>query len=309
MQLATAAPADLDTTSFLAQGQSSWTESTSQLGAQAAPRREPLAPVHSSPPPPSSAARWTPAPTAPSRRLAPPRDNERPRSAGPRKPQPRAMPRASARPRTPSAGWSTTSPASPAASVWLEEARRGGPVGVRRDAWGIPHVAASDVLGLARERGEPVSRTRPAAPAHAVRGEGGSPELWRRRSQSGPVRPTGPARRRRPPSLRFGGAGHPAFVSAFVDGVDGALQPTTSRGAVDLGHQLLGAAPPVGTFRPSSRATASSARRAAAALFLGAHRGHDWYASRARAATGAPLIAGDPRRAFKDPTSGAVRLT
>ncbi len=107
-----------------------------------------------------------------------------------------------------------------------------------------------------------------------------------------------------------------AFVSAYVDGVNEALpadhepwQPWTPATSFLVPHLLFGTFP-----AKLWRHTAVEALGAqAAGLFRaeGPPQGSNAYAvTGARTATGAPLIAGDPHRAFEDPNVYAqVRLT
>ncbi len=189
---------------------------------------------------------------------------------------------------------------------------------VRRDAWGIPHVTGSSVLDLAREQGRACVEDRAGQLlVDRLRGQGRSAELvgvagleWDRFARRVLLDDTG----RR--ALAGSMPETQAFVAAYVDGVNAALpadhepwQPWTPATNFLVQHVLFGTFP----AKLWRHHAVEELGPETAGLFRaeGPPQGSNAYAvTGARTATGLPLIAGDPHRAFEDPNVYAqVRLT
>lgn len=189
---------------------------------------------------------------------------------------------------------------------------------VRRDAWGIPHVTGSSVLDLAREQGRACVEDRAGQLlVDRLRGEGRSAELlgvagleWDRFARRALLDAIG--------HRAFDGAEPEtqAFLAAYVEGVNAALpadhepwQPWTPATIFLVQHVLFGTFP----AKLWRHGAVEALGPEAASLFRaeGPPQGSNAYAvAGGRTATGLPLIAGDPHRAFEDPNVYAqVRLT
>ncbi|GAA4680877.1 penicillin acylase family protein [Nocardioides nanhaiensis] len=192
-----------------------------------------------------------------------------------------------------------------------------------RDAHGVPHVRAADLLDLARAQGRVVAhdrawqlewlRRRATGTAAEVLGPALLP--WDRLARRALVVET--ARR----ALDALDEEHRAFVGAYAEGVSEVLTAGTFAPSPEL--ESLGVAPaawpawmPLATFhaqhvlfanlgRSLWRARAQAALGPEAALL--AHEGPEaagsnaWAVGGGRTASGFPLVAGDPHRTFEAP--------
>jgi penicillin G amidase len=207
--------------------------------------------------------------------------------------------------------------------------------GVGRDRWGIPHVVAGSLLRVAREQGRAVVEDRWWQVAHVrlkaegrtagVVGEHGVP--WDRFARR--VDLVGLAR------TAYDGlaAESAAFVAAYVEGLNEGLagarsadrRPPELAGtghvpepwepwtplAVFAAHHVLFATLPAKLWRGHLRATVGEEL---AGLFrhepVPGSGSNSWAVGGARTASGLPMIAGDPHRAFERPNGyQQVRLT
>ncbi|MFG3506528.1 penicillin acylase family protein [Streptomyces sp. NPDC047821] len=192
-----------------------------------------------------------------------------------------------------------------------------------RDAWGIPHLRASDALRLARGQGEnaaldrawqiEVERHRSQGTTASFLGEDAL--SWDRLARRARLDDT--ARR------CFENLDEPtaAWVSAYVDGVNAGLvrgasaapefaatgleprlwEPWTPLG-VWLAHHILFAGFPTKLWREEvARRLGDDAIELFATDDPGTAGSNGWMVSGERTATGAPLIAGDPHRFIQDP--------
>jgi penicillin G amidase len=192
-----------------------------------------------------------------------------------------------------------------------------------RDAYGVPHVRATDVLDLARGQGYAAARDRSWQLEYQRRRATGSaaevlgrPQLpwdtWARRT-----RIVDTARR----ALAAMGEESRAFVAAFVDGVNSGLEECRADPAPELRRLDLTPAPwepwtPLAVFHAQHLLFASVPGKLwhhRARSLLGADEAllsrdpayasgsNAWAVGGARTATGKPLIAGDPHRVFESP--------
>lgn len=172
---------------------------------------------------------------------------------------------------------------------------------IQRDAYGVPHVVAGDVLDLARGQGEAAAQDRPAQ-LDALR-----------RAIDGPfARRVGTAdlARRAHARLRPETA---AFVAAYVDGVNAVLddrwEPWTPLAVFRVHHLLFGnLAAKLWTAR--ARAVLGDDARLLAREGPLSGGSNAWAVGGDRTASGFPLVGGDPHRALESPNAYLqVRLT
>ena len=194
---------------------------------------------------------------------------------------------------------------------------------IYRDAYGVPHVRATDVLDLARGQGEVVARDRAwqlewlrrraTGTTAEVVGESGL--SWDRLARRTLLADTG---RRGFEALD---AESRAFVAAYVEGVNHAIGHGLHTDAPELTTLGIEAEPwpdwmPLATFHAQHVLFASLGgkiwgRRARAVLGddarLLSHEGpltsgsNAWAVGGARTASGSPLIGGDPHRVLESP--------
>jgi penicillin amidase len=194
---------------------------------------------------------------------------------------------------------------------------------IYRDAYGVPHIRATDVLDLARGQGHAMAQDRSwqleyqrrratGTSAEAL----GAPQLawdtWARQT-----RIVDTAQR------AFAGLGEEtrAFVTAYVDGVNAGLRAASSDPAPELIRLDLEPAPwepwtPLAVFQAQHLLFASVPAKLwhhRARAVLGADEAlmsrdpayssgsNAWAVGGARTASGRPLIGGDPHRVFESP--------
>ena len=172
---------------------------------------------------------------------------------------------------------------------------------IHRDAYGVPHVVAGDVLDLARGQGEATAQDRPEQ-LDALR-----------RAIDGPLaRRVGTADLARRAHARLGPE-TAAFVAAYVDGVNAVLadrwEPWTPLAVFRVHHLLFGNL--VGKLW-TARARAVLGEDARLLTREGPLSGgsNAWAVGGDRTASGLPLVGGDPHRALESPSVYLqVRLT
>ena len=172
---------------------------------------------------------------------------------------------------------------------------------IHRDAYGVPHVVAGDVLDLARGQGEATAQDRPTQLAAL------------RRAVDGPLAQrvgTADLARRAHARLRPETA---AFVAAYVDGLNAVLddpwEPWAPLAVFRVHHLLFGN---LATKLWTARARAVLGEDARLLAREGPLSGgsNAWAVGGDRTASGLPLVGGDPHRTLESPSVYLqVRLT
>ena len=199
---------------------------------------------------------------------------------------------------------------------------------IYRDAYGVPHIRATDVLDLAHGQGWATARDRSWQLEYQRRRATGTAAevLGRAPARVGHLGAADRDRRHRPAGLRRAGRGDPRLRHGVRRGGQRRARPQRPRarparrssptvGAVDAARDLPRPADPLRQRARQAvappRARGARRRRGAAVPRPGLRLGQQRLGGRrGRTASGKPLIAGDPHRTFESPGVYAqVRLS